>query len=341
MIKEAQRLFPNAIEFHFNAPIQKVDLHRRLIYHGPPSEPDATQVPYDLLVGADGAGSVVRSALQRVMPARYMRRYTHKQVYSMGQVAPCSPEEIPPHSVIQAHAAKEGMVIWDAQGSNDCRVGLVLPKERAAALRKGDTEGVVKMLEASAPALPHYARQAVLELAQSKPSFYPMPSWTHLSQLHGPKTVLLGDAAHTMSPVLGQGLNAALEDVGVFAQCLEQHQSNVDAALPAYNKARLPDVQAIMLVNEMVASSDAGLTVQDQDLAHKLWVTGHKLLFKLHMISHTILNKAAPSMIPGPQLIKLVTGAAPYRAFISALYQDAIFTAGLLIAAVALVLYMV
>ena len=53
--------------------------------------------------------------------------------------------------------------------------------------RKGDTEGVLKMLEASAPALPHYARQAVLKLAQSKPSFYPMPSWTHLSQLHGPE----------------------------------------------------------------------------------------------------------------------------------------------------------
>ena len=85
-----------------------------------------------------------------------------------------------------------------------------------------------------------------------------------LHQLHcvALQTVLLGDAAHTMSPVLGQGLNAALEDVGVFAQCLEQHQGNVDAALPAYNKARLPDVQAIMLVNEMVASSDAGLTVQ-------------------------------------------------------------------------------
>ena len=44
VIKEAQRLFPNAIQFHFHAPIQKVDLHRRLIYHGPPSEPDVTQV---------------------------------------------------------------------------------------------------------------------------------------------------------------------------------------------------------------------------------------------------------------------------------------------------------
>ena len=92
------------------------------------------------------------------------------------------------------------------------------------------------------------------------------------------QTVLLGDAAHTMSPALAQGLNAGLEDVTVFAQCLEQYHGNVDAALPAYNKARLPDIQAILTINEVVASSDIGLTIQVQfacpsvlhDLAHPL-----------------------------------------------------------------------
>ena len=76
------------------------------------------------------------------------------------------------------------------------------------------------------------------------------------------QTVLLGDAAHTMSPVLGQGLNSGVEDVAAFAQCLEQHQGNVDAALPAYNKARLPDVRAILTINEVVASNDIGLASQ-------------------------------------------------------------------------------
>ena len=76
------------------------------------------------------------------------------------------------------------------------------------------------------------------------------------------QTVLLGDSAHTMSPVLGQGLNSGLEDVVTFAQCLEQHQGNVQTALPAYNKARLPDIHAIMTINEVVSSSMAGLAPQ-------------------------------------------------------------------------------
>lgn len=50
--------------------------------------------------------------------------------------------------------------------------------------------------------------------------------------------------------------------MAVFGQCLEQHQSNVDTALLAYNRARLPDVQAIMTINEVASSQDSGLASQ-------------------------------------------------------------------------------
>ena len=55
------------------------------------------------------------------------------------------------------------------------------------ACRQGDTDKVVQMPEGSAPTMPDCARKAVMELVHSRPEFYPMPSWTHLSQLHGPK----------------------------------------------------------------------------------------------------------------------------------------------------------
>lgn len=76
------------------------------------------------------------------------------------------------------------------------------------------------------------------------------------------QTVLLGDAAHTMTPALGQGLNCGLEDVVVFAQCLKEYDHDVDAALPAYTKTRLPDIQALLTINEVVSSADVGVASQ-------------------------------------------------------------------------------
>lgn len=338
VIREAQRLYPQAIHFHFNTSLQKVDLNRQMV-HISTAGSDMTEVAYDLLVGADGAGSVVRSALQQVMPADYMRRYKHKQVYSMTQVTPTNPAEIPEHAVVQMHMIKDGLVLWDGVGSNNCRVGLTVPQEHADAIRQGKIDKVITLLEGSAPSMPDYMRKAVIELVRSKPQFYPMPSWTHLSQLHGPKTVLLGDAAHTMSPVLGQGLNSSLEDVAVFAQCLEQHQGNVDAALPAYNKERLPDVQAILTINEVVASSDVGLASQDRDAVYKAWLLGLKVLLILHMVSHTMLHKVAPSVFAGPRMIEVTMGTLPYRRFMSAIYQDGILFTGFLAAATAFTLH--
>ncbi len=58
-----------------------------------------------------------------------------------------------------------------------------------------------------------------------------MPNW------HGDRTVWLGDAAHAMSPQLGQGANLALCDAAVLADCVAKHP-DVNQALVAYSRAR-------------------------------------------------------------------------------------------------------
>jgi 2-polyprenyl-6-methoxyphenol hydroxylase-like FAD-dependent oxidoreductase len=58
-----------------------------------------------------------------------------------------------------------------------------------------------------------------------------MPHW------HGKGFVFLGDAAHAMSPQLGQGVNLALLDAWVLGTCLGEATS-LDAALAAYSRAR-------------------------------------------------------------------------------------------------------
>ncbi len=84
----------------------------------------------------------------------------------------------------------------------------------------------------------------------------------HGSRCSAVQTVLLGDAAHTMSPVMAQGLNSGLEDVMVFTQLLEQHSGNVDSALPAFTQQRLPDIRALVMLNELLSTSDVRIEPQ-------------------------------------------------------------------------------
>jgi salicylate hydroxylase len=54
------------------------------------------------------------------------------------------------------------------------------------------------------------------------------------------KAVAIGDLAHATSPQLGQGANLALLDAAVLAACLRETESDVTAALAAYDSHRRP-----------------------------------------------------------------------------------------------------
>jgi 2-polyprenyl-6-methoxyphenol hydroxylase-like FAD-dependent oxidoreductase len=56
---------------------------------------------------------------------------------------------------------------------------------------------------------------------------------------------LLGDAAHAMTPNLGQGGAQAIEDAAVLAHLLAR-DGDVPAALRAYEAARRPRVRAVV-----------------------------------------------------------------------------------------------
>lgn len=48
-----------------------------------------------------------------------------------------------------------------------------------------------------------------------------------------------------ISPSLGQGCNAALEDVLVFERLLEQYKDDWAVVLPAFSEQRVPDAHAL------------------------------------------------------------------------------------------------
>ncbi|MBD2075647.1 FAD-dependent monooxygenase [Phormidium sp. FACHB-592] len=61
----------------------------------------------------------------------------------------------------------------------------------------------------------------------------------------GDSILLMGDAAHAVSPAMGQGCNASLEDVLIFERLLEQYQDDWALALPTFSEQRVPDAHAL------------------------------------------------------------------------------------------------
>lgn len=60
--------------------------------------------------------------MQHIMPPGYLRRYKHKQVYSMMQVTPANPEEIAQHAFLQAHILPS-----QVRSLSQSTFGLILP----------------------------------------------------------------------------------------------------------------------------------------------------------------------------------------------------------------------
>jgi FAD-dependent urate hydroxylase len=85
--------------------------------------------------------------------------------------------------------------------------------------------------------------------------------WMELGNIHAGRVVLVGDAAHASSPMMGQGGCMAMEDACVLAEVLRA-AATVEAALERYVHRRKPraewvQIQSMALANLLTASSAA------------------------------------------------------------------------------------
>jgi 2-polyprenyl-6-methoxyphenol hydroxylase-like FAD-dependent oxidoreductase len=64
--------------------------------------------------------------------------------------------------------------------------------------------------------------------------------------------VLIGDAAHASSPLMGQGGSLAMEDAAVLAEVL-QAEPDLEQAFAAYTRRRAPRVRWVQAQSRAVA----------------------------------------------------------------------------------------
>jgi 2-polyprenyl-6-methoxyphenol hydroxylase-like FAD-dependent oxidoreductase len=188
----------------------------------------AGELEADLVVAADGIGSATRTTL---FPGHPGPRYTGVTAWRLltGPVTGPVPmaESWGRGTVFGVMPLAGGRVYCYATATAD--PGARAPDELAELVRRFGTwhEPIPRLLAAAGPV--DVLRHDVAELAAPLPSF------------HGGRAALLGDAAHPMTPNLGQGACQALEDAAVLARLAAGTEPDaVPAMLARYSAARLP-----------------------------------------------------------------------------------------------------
>ncbi len=100
----------------------------------------------------------------------------------------------------------------------------------------------------------HFGYRAGLFTGVSKRVSYPL-SISQSSALFAHRTVLLGNAAHTLHPIAGQGLNLSIRDAMALVEVVKaaQHPIGSDGFCRAYGVLRTKDIQHTqMLTDELV-----------------------------------------------------------------------------------------
>lgn len=79
---------------------------------------------------------------------------------------------------------------------------------------------------------------------------------------YGDSVLLIGDAAHSVSPSIGQGCNAALEDVVIFNNLLDEYSDNLAEAIAQFTNCRKVDAHALVELGDNAFPSSPALFIE-------------------------------------------------------------------------------
>jgi len=230
------------VEFNFGHFCLDVDLEDSIVKLKDKGQ--VKNVYSDLIIGADGAFSAVRFAMQMTDRFNYSQQYI-EHGYKELTILPGKNGEF--------QLEKNALHIWprgnymlialpNKDSSFTCTLFFPFEGDPSFSSLK-DTNHVEKFFNTTFP--------DAAPLLESMPAeFFQNPTSSLVTVKCYPwvreKVLLIGDAAHAIVPFYGQGMIAGFEDCRILNGMIEEFDGNWNVILPEYQKIRKPDTDAIL-----------------------------------------------------------------------------------------------
>ena len=232
------------VEVHFGRRCVDVDLERALGVFTDVDTGTTSSVPADLLIGADGAFSEIRLAMQKTDRFEYAQSFLEHGYKEL---------TIPPSSSGGFLMEQNTLHIWprggfmmialpNVDGSFTCTCFWPFTGENsfsALATREEVRAYFGRMFPDAVPLMPSLEEDFLLNEVGSLVTVRCAP-WRFKDRV-----ALLGDAAHAIVPFYGQGANAAFEDCIVLDECLREFKDDPAEALRTYEERRKRHADAL------------------------------------------------------------------------------------------------
>jgi kynurenine 3-monooxygenase len=231
-------------EFFFEQKIWDISLATATLHIGETERGEWTDVPYDMVFGADGAFSRIRHRMQRQSMFNYSQEFLTTGYKELN---------IPPNADGSHKLDKNSFHIWprgnymlialpNLDGSFTCTLFMPFEGENSFAALTDRSEVEAFFAENFPDSI-----EVIPELAND---FFKNPTSTLVTMKCFPwtfedKVALIGDACHAIVPFYGQGMNAGFEDISVLNEMIEKFGDDWKTIFSEYENSRKPNADAI------------------------------------------------------------------------------------------------
>ncbi|TAE52938.1 MAG: FAD-dependent monooxygenase [Nostocales cyanobacterium] len=215
---------------------------------------------YDLLIGADGARSVVREAFSQTQDFQVQTNYVPSAYKSLYLPNPAEILDIKLEpGKVHAWRLNSGISVLLVHQIDKTMNGVILfPYQNNPIAELKTAAQVQQFFQENFPEVSKILPQSAAEEFAQRPISRVLT--VRCNRYHIEDSVLLiGDAAHAVSPSIGQGCNSTLEDVRIFNEILDKNADDLKKSLPEYSSLRVADGHAVKDLSDYSFPTDKKL----------------------------------------------------------------------------------